>query len=245
MRKIFSTISVLIVSLIIVLSMTGCDRGAIKADDISYIEVREQSLKGNYEVDEKIDFSNVYIVIVLKNNKGQIVERVTSAMLEGFDTTTVTGFGEQRVMRIKYKGIYTSDWFYIVTSKYDVNSKARINLKKSMENGRANVSINIDMDVLPEIYAIQANVSYNRAKLDYLGFEGKIEGWSMTVITRTGGLAFVYCIDTNNTEPVTESSELIELSFYMLEAGDATIELTDIVITDAQKDIFLPDASVK
>ncbi len=241
-KKALSIIALVVILITIISGSLACNNKTLSPDDIAYIEVRQNSLKNNYEVDERIDFSNVYIVIVLKKDRGHIVERVTAEMLEGFDTSTVTEFGEERVMRIRYLGIYTSDWGYTVTSKYDVNSKARIKLEQSIYGGRATITVSIDMDVLPEVYAIKANVSYNRAMLEYHKIEGKIEGWELEADSaRPGSFPFVYY--AKNLKPITKDSIIMQILFYTVEDGDSLVELTNIEITDAQRDIFLPDAS--
>ena len=65
MKKILAALFILIFSF----CLAGCRDKQIKAGDISYIEIQKGSFKTVYNVDEKINFDNVYIVIVLKTIK--------------------------------------------------------------------------------------------------------------------------------------------------------------------------------
>lgn len=234
----------LLLILILAFNFSACQK-AIKADDIRYIEIREGSFKRNYNVDEEIDFSNVYIVIVLKDKKGSMVEKVEPSMLEGFDSSTTTGFAEKRSMRVKYMGIYTSYWDYTVSSAYDINTNARLKAQQQTSGSELKVKLLMEMDTLPQIYGVTAVVNFDFSKLAYDDtVDFLLEDWEMTKRSlKAGTFSFVYY--SQIADPITEDSELLEFAFDIKETGDPNITITDIVVSDGDNDINLPDINVQ
>lgn len=234
----------ILIIIAVMFSFVGCKK-EMTAEDIQYIEIRKGSLKEVYNVDEQIDFSNVFIVIVLKDKKGELVQRVDASMLEGFDTSTTTFETERRIMRVKYKGIYTSEWYYRVTSSYNVNTKARIRMEQQTIDNKLKVKLTLDLDTLPEIYGVQMSVNFDNSKLAYHGAQPIKEGWKLERRNvRAGSFVFLFYAE-KASQSVTTNSQLLEFTFDIVATGSFNIELKDIVLSDGESDIYLPDASLK
>lgn len=235
----------LLITLALVM-LSGCGGKEIRADEIKFIEIRDGSFKTAYAVDEKIDFNNVYIVVTLKDNKGEVVVKVTEDMLEGFDTSTTTASMEMRTMRVKYKGLYTSNWNYTVASPYVINTKARLKLTSERAGSQFKVRLSIDIDEIPEIYAVQMEVNYDAARLDFNGeTEDGLSGWtSNRVSTKTGAFDMLYYAEPG-TSPITLDTSLMVLVFNIKAEGEFNIQIKNIHVSFGESDIYLPDASLK
>src|SRR5690554_526939 len=155
----------------------GCSNGKINPNDIDYIEFREGSLKTEYGVDENLDFDKIYIVIVLKDNKGDIVEKVLPSMMEGFDTSTTTGPIETRSMRAKFMGHYTTPWNYIVTNTVDINTLARIRLDQEKNGNKLEVKASIDLEDLSNIKGFMMDITYNSTNIMREEIQTSIDNW--------------------------------------------------------------------
>lgn len=243
MKKVALIILLIILAMV---ALSGCKNKEIRADEIKFIEIRDGSFKTTYAIDEQIDFRNVYIVITLKDNKGEVVEHVTPEMLEGFDTFTTTASMEMRTMRVKYKGMYTSNWNYTVASPYAINTKARLRLSSEKVDNKYKLSLSVELDEIPQINALQMQVSFNDTRLVYNNeTEGGLTGWeSNKVSTKSGTFDMLYYA-APGTQPLKEDSKLTTLVFDILSDGDFNLQITNIHVSFGEGDIYLPDATLK
>lgn len=237
---------IILLIMLISVALSGCGGKEIRADDIKFIEIRDGSFKTTYAVDEKIDFRQVYIVITLKDNKGEVVENVTPDMLEGFDTFTTTASMEMRTMRVKYKGMYTSNWNYTVASPYAINTKARLKLSGEKAGSKYKLNLNMELDEIPQIDALQIQVSYDATRLTFNNeTEGGLAGWeSNKVSTKSGSFDMLYYA-APAAQPLKEDGSLTTLVFDILSDGDFNIQITNIHVSFGESDIYLPDAALK
>ncbi|HHT82907.1 MAG: cohesin domain-containing protein [Christensenellales bacterium] len=241
MKKILAALFILIFSF----CLAGCRDKQIKAGDISYIEIQKGSFKTVYNVDEKINFDNVYIVIVLKNDKGHIVQKVTPDMLEGFDTSTTTGPTQRRSMRVKYLGMYTSYWDYVVVSEYNIITKARLKLNEKIEGDNFFVTLNLDFQDLSPVYAFMMTVRFDSSQLDYnddvLLYNS---GWELEKRNiNPGSFTFIYYCGKEG-RAVVQSGDLLRFCFNKKVAGSVNVEIEEITLSDGNNDINLPDVKL-
>lgn len=242
MKKI-ALITVLII--VLVFCFASCSEKSIVPNDIDSIEIREGSLKSTYMIDEEIDFSNVYIVIKLKNGEGLVTEKVSSNMLEGFDVSTTTEFAEMRSMRIKYMGFYTSYWYYEVTNENDINTNARILLKEQLNNGTSAIDISLSIADISCIYAFSMEISFDKEKYSYNNdIQSAIDGWIVEKGMEKNGSFIIVFYALPGINPIVSNSKLLTLSFLKLQSG-GTIIVENISVSDRSKDIYLPDASIE
>lgn len=240
------TALIILLIMLIAVALAGCGGKEIRADDIKFIEIRDGSFKTTYAVDEKIDFRNVYIVITLKDNKGEVVEKVTNDMLEGFDTSTTTASMEMRTMRVKYKGMFTSNWNYTVASPYAINTKARLRLSGEKAGSKYKLNLRMELDEIPQINALQIQVNYDATRLTFNNeSEGGLAGWEINkVSTKSGSFDMLYYA-APGAQPFDEDGSLTTLVFDVLSDGDFNIEITNIHVSLGESDIYLPDAALK
>lgn len=236
-------ILVLLIIIIVAFSMGSCNKDTIKADDIKEILIRENSLKAVYNVDEQIDFSNAYIIIYLKNGK-ESWAKVDENMLEGFDSSTTTDPTELRWMRVKYLGLYTSEWYYSVTSNYVIDTKTRITINAEQTANQLKVKLSVDYHEASRISAIKMNIDYDNTKLTFNDSINILRtGWRIeNRNVRAGSFACLYY--AYNSTPITESGDLLEFVFDVTQSGNANIEIKAIEISDGEKDTYLPDVKL-
>ena len=79
-------------------------------------------------MDEKINFDNVYIVIVL-NDKGHIVQKVTRICLKALTLPLPQGH-PKALHESQILGHVYSYWDYVVVSEYNIITKARLKLNE-------------------------------------------------------------------------------------------------------------------
>lgn len=223
----------------------GCSKGSLNPNDIDYIEFRDNSLKLVYDVDEKLDYNNIFIVVVLKDNKGDIVEKVLPSMMEGFDSSTTTGPVETRAMRAKYMGFYTTPWNYRVVNNYDINTKARLKLEENTQGEAFEVSASLDTDELANIKGMMMDISYDTTKIVRQGdIEINIEGWELSIRSiREGSFSVLYYARPFSS-PIDNDTDLFVLAFEKIGSGDPNIEIKNIILSDGDTDIHLPDVKL-
>lgn len=236
----------LIILATLILALFGCNKGVLRAEDIKFIEIRERSFKSSYAVDEEINFDYVFIVITLKDNKGEIVERVEPNMIEGFDTSTTTFSTETRAMRIKYKGVYTSYWNYVVSGEYNINTKARLRLSQEKAEGNLIVNVAIELKDMIEVKGMIMEVVFDNTRLSHNStIEIKNEDWTIEKkVKSTSGFSLLYSFRPG-AKPITTSGEILTLVFNIEDSGNANVELKNIILSDGTKDFNLPNAKLQ
>lgn len=235
----------LIILATLMLTLYGCANSEIRAEDIKFIEIREGSLKSSYAVDEEIDFKFVFIVITLRDNKGEIVEKVTPSMIEGFDVSTTTLPTEPRSMRIKYKGIYTTDWNYIVTNENAISTKARLTLSKNEIDEYLHITVAIKLEEIEQIKALLMEITFDTSRLSLVGeIETKNNGWAAQKKSISpGGFKLLYAFEPG-ASPITQDAELFTMIFKIEEKGTAKVELKNIILSYGTRDVNLPSVKL-
>ncbi|MDD4316170.1 MAG: cohesin domain-containing protein [Clostridia bacterium] len=236
------TALILLMIVFTIVALSGCGAKEIRADDIKFIEIRAGSFKTEYGVDEKIDFTNVYIVITLKDNKGEVVERVTSEMVEGFDTSTTTAPMDMRAMRVKFKGLYTTMWNYVVSSPYTINTKARLQAVSETVENKYKVELSLTLDEIPEVSGVQIEVTYDATRLDYDDeLEDILSGWDTVKTSTKTGTFNLLLYAAPGTQPLTSDGKLTALVFDIKASGTFFVQIKNIHISFGEGDIYLPD----
>ncbi|MFA6866334.1 MAG: hypothetical protein WCR54_02330 [Clostridia bacterium] len=141
-RNKFLGVSLVIFIIIIGTLICGCTHRV--NDAIESITIKENSLKSSYEVDEVLNYDNIFILVTKQNGTSEYVN-CELGMLVGFDTTTTTGAEETRQIYIEYKGVLSENYTYEVKYSTD-NSKqiltsARLGLGKSEKNDSLSFNI--------------------------------------------------------------------------------------------------------
>lgn len=207
---------------------------------VNSVEVREGSLKNSYNLDEKLNLANVFIVV-----NGTKVVGVTADMVEGFNTDTVTPTASPRQMRIVYLGkYYTSYWSYHVVSTYQVNTKARINAVLSSSGDNLRLILNLSLDELKDIYAVSFTVEYNSASYTPSAgsFIGNIKDWEISCEDDSAGKLGVVYYAPPSVQPLNSGGKLLTLDFTKLTGTVKSVTVSGIILSDRKQEFYLPDS---
>lgn len=256
MKK-FLTVIMLVCLIASALCLCSCKDDDSNAE-ILKIEVRSGSLKATYQLDEVLDLSSVYIVVYYSNQVQEPVN-VTADMLEGYDTSTCTSSSvsdpnaeRKRIIRIRYKGFVTSDWYYTVVYQdgmsKTVTTKARLTATGITGGMDYRVAVGFAQNGITPLYGMTFELKFDSAAIEPVDdfFVGTLSGWDFayTEVAKDEYRCTYYA--TAGAAPLNADKAQLFTFVFTKPAGAAnTVRITNVVVSDREKKIYMPDAEVK
>lgn len=245
-------IIIIILILFIPLTFVACsDR---EADKVIEISIRENSFKEQYEVDEELNFDNIYILAKKQDGTSEYIN-VESGMVIGFDTTTTTAGSGSRKLYIEYKGVLSEsvsyDVVYSVDNSKEIITKARIGAGKSVKNDILSINLRIYPRGLENINTFLLtfrgdNILNVTADYSNLSFEKPL-GWNVNFSVSQDGksLKLLFYNDKSDNGISDNSDFIINIADGNINDNYKVIDIEMANITDdIVNKYYLPDIVV-
>ncbi|MFW5780687.1 MAG: cohesin domain-containing protein, partial [Bacillota bacterium] len=136
-------------------------------------------------------------------------------------------------------------WNYRVVNDFDINTKTRLRLEEESQEDSIEVTASLDIDNLSNIKGMMMDISYDTTKIVRQGdIDLSIDGWDISVRSIREGSFSVLFYAKPLSPPIEDDTELFDMVFEKIGSGDPNIEINNIILSDGDEDIFLPDVKL-
>lgn len=230
----------LVFALILLLSLSAC---IIDYEDaVASIVIPLNAVKDVYDVDEELNLDPILLTVTYKSGQ-EVTIPCTIDMIVGFDTTT-TG---DKTFYISYKNVKSVVMEYKVVNKgnetVNINTSCRLASSSEALINAASYSFNLNNGDLKNIKAIiftikstsDLGVNVNKTNLEITNL---LSGWqaeSDRIDKNTLKILLfkISGMDIDTTLPIA--------TVNIIEQNKVSIVVSNIIVSDGEKDYFLPN----
>lgn len=156
------------------LFLLGCSGRS--AETVSAVSIKANSFKSMYEVDERLNLDNVYILVTYRNNQTEYI-KCESYMVVGFDTTT-TG---SKALHIEYEKVLSPEHSYEVTYSPDntkqILTSARLEYSTEELNEILSYKVRLGIGDLTDVRAVMFSLAVESGE-ETLGIKTSLDNVS-------------------------------------------------------------------
>ena len=220
-------------------ALYGCSKRALEN-----VEVKSNSFKSAYEVDEKLDLTGAYVVLTYSgDNKEEIP--LTEDMVQGFDTTT-TGV---KTLTVLFRGVESGPISYRVYNPEDasreITTRARLVLYADEGAGYIDYTVRLSAADLV-VKGIEFTLTSERS----LGIDEDLS--NLTAVSDSFAATYAAKLSSDGKKlktvvfyedgrAFTDGSVVIR--FRVTGGSNREVRLATITLSDGKKDHYLPIAA--
>lgn len=211
------------------LLLTACGKGAI-SKKVDKLQIVSGSFKEVYNLDEEINYENIYIIVTYEDGKSEQI-KVDKSRIEGLDLTTT---GNNRKLTVTYAEASAS-FIYSVVYKSTVTTPVRLSAAKAEENGKKSVTLSLSaLDKMP-VYAVKIDIVLNG--MIFVSKEDVFPStWAAAVSESSGKLSLLF-YSKDGSAALGVGEGLAKLVF----SGNAERIRIDTTVSDGIEDRRAPE----
>lgn len=222
--------------------------GCVQSKKIQGIEIRINSFYTEYDVDEKLDFTNAYITVKYDIGGTENVA-ITENMVSGFDSRT-TG---ERFFVVKYKSYETEKFSYTVKNESNYNKEikttARIKLARAYNELGDSVAVNYilgDIEVINSVFFNIESTDNSGLGIDdfytNLNFILPSEKWEVE-FRKVNSTSMRILLFSRENVSISSNMEILKININGVNSGKS-YKLTNVVIANNLESYDLPSCNI-